>query len=43
MDKKYKIISLDLQKNLIEFLDEVQFEAAKTKDDTESMQIINSP
>ena len=41
MDKKYKIISLDLQKNLIEFLDEVQFEAAKTKDDTESMQIIN--
>jgi len=41
MDKKYKIISLDLQKNLIEFLDEMQFEAAKTKDETESMHIIN--
>ena len=29
MDRKYKIISLDLQKNLIEFLDEIQFDAAK--------------
>ena len=30
MNKKhYKIISLDLQKNLIEFLDEIQFDAAK--------------
>ena len=35
MDKKYKIITLDLQKNLIEFLDEIQFDAAKegTTDD----------
>ena len=41
MDKKYKIISVDLQKNLIDFLDEVQFDAAKTKDNKESMQIIN--
>ena len=41
MKKQYKIISLDLQKNLIEFLDEIQFEAAKTKDETESMHVIN--
>jgi len=41
MKKQYKIISLDLQKNLIEFLDEIQFDAAKTKDDADSMQIIN--
>ena len=41
MDKKYKIISLDLQKNLIDFLDEIQFDAAKTKDDIDSMHIIN--
>ena len=37
MKRKFKIISEDLQKNLIEFLDEVQFEAAKTKDEKESM------
>ena len=36
MDKKYKIISLDLQKSLVDFLDEVQFDAA-TEGDTESM------
>ena len=41
MNKKYKIISLDLQKNLIEFLDEIQFDAAKTKNNTESMHVIN--
>ena len=41
MKKQYKIITLDLQKNLIDFLDEMQFEAAKTKDETDSMQIIN--
>ena len=41
MDRKYKIITLDLQKSLIDFLDEMQFEAAKTKDDKESMHIIN--
>jgi hypothetical protein len=29
MKKKYKLISEDLQKNLIDFLDEVQFDAAK--------------
>ena len=31
MNKKYIIISRELQKNLIEFLDEVQFDAAKEK------------
>ena len=31
MNKKYIIISKDLQKNLIQFLDEVQFDAAKEK------------
>ena len=41
MKKRYKIISEDLQKNLIEFLDEIQFDAAKTKDDKESMHVIN--
>tara|TARA_B100001778_G_scaffold61998_1_gene48479 strand:- start:445 stop:1020 length:576 start_codon:yes stop_codon:yes gene_type:complete len=40
MKKQYKIISLDLQKNLIEFLDEVQFDAAKNNT-TEDMHIIN--
>ena len=40
MDKKYKIISLDLQKNLIEFLDEVQFDAAGNKD-SDSMHKVN--
>ena len=29
--KKYKIISKDLQKNLIDFLDEIQFDAAKSQ------------
>ena len=40
MNKKYKIISLDLQKNLIDFLDEVQFEAAKNNT-TEDMHVVN--
>jgi len=40
MNKKYKIISSDLQKNLIEFLDEIQFDAAKNNT-TEDMHIIN--
>ena len=40
MKKRYKIISEDLQKNLIEFLDEIQFEAAGNND-KESMHIIN--
>ena len=40
MDKKYKIITLDLQKNLIEFLDEIQFDAAK-EGDTDSMHKVN--
>mgnify|MGYP003658585990 CR=1 FL=1 len=31
MKKKYKVISEDLQKNLIDFLDEIQFEAAQSK------------
>ena len=40
MKKHYKIISTDLQKNLIEFLDEVQFEAAKNNT-TEDMHVVN--
>ena len=40
MDKKYKIISLDLQKNLIDFLDEIQFDAAKEAD-SDSMHKVN--
>ena len=40
MKKKYKLISEDLQKNLIEFLDEIQFDAA-TDGDKESMHKIN--
>ena len=40
MDRKYKIITLDLQKNLIEFLDEIQFDAAK-EGSTEDMQKVN--
>ena len=40
MKKKYKLISEDLQKNLVEFLDEIQFEAASNKD-KESMHKIN--
>ena len=40
MDRKYKIISLDLQKNLIEFLDEIQFDAAK-EGSTEDMHKVN--
>jgi len=39
--KKYKIISKDLQKNLIEFLDEIQFDAATDSSNAESMQKIN--
>ena len=38
--KKYIIIPKDLQKNLIEFLDEIQFDAA-AESDTESMHKIN--
>jgi|TARA_R110000824_G_scaffold204976_3_gene389717 hypothetical protein len=37
---KYKIISVDTIKNIIEFLDEVQFDAAK-ENTTEDMQKIN--
>tara|TARA_R110002072_G_scaffold198432_1_gene356006 strand:+ start:253 stop:891 length:639 start_codon:yes stop_codon:yes gene_type:complete len=40
MKKKFKLISEDLQKNLIEFLDEIQFDAA-TDGDKESMHKIN--
>ena len=39
-NKKYKIISEDLQKNLIEFLDEIQFDAAK-EGSTEDMHKVN--
>ena len=39
-NKKYIIIPKDLQKNLIEFLDEIQFDAA-TDGDKESMHKIN--
>ena len=41
MKKKYKLISEDLQKNLIEFLDEIQFDAATDGTDSESMHKIN--
>tara|TARA_B100000131_G_scaffold276367_1_gene279518 strand:- start:95 stop:703 length:609 start_codon:yes stop_codon:yes gene_type:complete len=37
---KYKIVTEDLVKNLIEFLDEIQFDAAAEKD-AESMQKVN--
>ena len=40
MDRKYKIITLDLQKSLIEFLDEIQFDAAK-ENTPEEMQKVN--
>ena len=40
MNKKYKIISEDLVKNLIEFLDEIQFDAA-TENTNEDMQKVN--
>ena len=40
MRKKYKLISEDLYKNLIEFLDEIQFDAA-TNGDTDSMHKVN--
>ena len=38
---KYKIIPEDVIKNLVEFLDEVQFEAAKCKNSPEELQRIN--
>ena len=38
---KYKIIPEDVIKNLVEFLDEVQFEAAKMKNSPEELQKIN--
>ena len=40
MKKHYKIITEDLQKNLIEFLDEIQFEAAKNNT-TGDMHVVN--
>ena len=40
MKKRFKLISEDLQKNLIEFLDEIQFDAAKNNT-TEDMHIVN--
>ena len=40
MKKKFKIISEDLQKNLIDFLDEIQFDAAGAGD-TDSMHKVN--
>ena len=39
-NKRYKVISEDLQKNLIEFLDEIQFDAAKNNS-AEDMHIVN--
>ena len=38
--RRYKIISEDLQKNLIDFLDELQFEAAGNED-KDSMHVVN--
>jgi len=40
MRKKYKILSADFVKNLIEFLDEIQFDAAK-ENDNDSMHVVN--
>ena len=40
MKRRYKLISEDLQKNLIEFLDEIQFDAAK-EGSTEDMHKVN--
>ena len=40
MRKKYKILSADFVKNLIEFLDEIQFDAAK-ENDKDSMHVVN--
>ena len=40
MDKKYKIISRDLHKSLIDFLDEIQFDAV-SDNDTDSMHKVN--
>jgi len=40
MKKKFKIISEDLQKNLIDFLDEIQFDAA-SENDKDAMHKIN--
>tara|TARA_B100000287_G_C20517414_1_gene735533 strand:- start:39 stop:602 length:564 start_codon:yes stop_codon:yes gene_type:complete len=40
MKKKYKIISEDVQKSLIEFLDEIQFDAA-SEGDKDSMHKVN--
>lgn len=40
MKKKYKIISEDLVKNLIDFLDEIQIEAAK-ENSHEDMHVVN--
>ena len=39
-NRKYIVIPKDLQKNLINFLDEVQFEAAKLKTN-DNMHIVN--
>jgi len=41
MKKKFKLISEDLQKNLIDFLDEIQFDAATDGNDAESLHKIN--
>ena len=38
---KYKIIPEDVIKNLVEFLDDVQAEAAETKNSPEELQKIN--
>ncbi len=40
MKKRYKLISEDLMKNIIEFLDEIQFDAASSGD-AESMHKVN--
>jgi len=40
MKKRYKLISEDLMKNMIEFLDEIQFDAA-AEGDAESMHKVN--
>ena len=41
MNRKFKILPSDVVKSLVEFLDEVQFDAAKHEDDKDAMHKIN--
>ena len=41
MKRRFKILPSDVVKSLVEFLDEVQFDAAKQDDDKDAMHKIN--